>query len=724
MSPEAFRRSCAALVALIGALGLAGWLFDVPRLTWLVRGLPPMVPNTALALACAGASLWLRKEGEVRPWRRRTGTLLAAAAGLIGLVTLIEYLAGVQQGIDTLIIPAPPGSGQPRRPSPYTAAALLSAASALLSLELAPARRLRPSDALALACGGVGVLALAAYAYGLPVTQLAILQPGIGVALPTAAALILLGAGLLSARPRAGLACVLLSPRPGGYMARRLLAGSLLLVPALAALGVAGQRLGLYNAAGSVAFTMASALLVVLAATFTTANGLNAADEKRSVAEQRVAALVEQASDGIFVADLEGRYVSVNDAGGRLLGYERGELIGKRIQDVLFEEDVGRLAASRARLDRGEIDVADWLLRRKDGAPVSVEVSAKILPDGQWQAIVRDASPRQERERDRFRLALASAASAMLLVGKDGTITFANDQAERLFGYSLVELAGRRVDELLPCSDGRPRTSGELEARRRDGARIPVEVGITDLSLESRPFMVVSVVDVSRLKQAVLELEAFAYTVSHNLRAPLRAMEGYASLVERRLDGGAQAHTEARLMLRRISEAAQRLDRMIRDLLSLSALARMEVKLEVVDLDKLLAVEAGHYPELGKEGLIVRGPLGKVRAHPSLALQAVSNLLRNAAKFRPEGRAPRVEVWTEPIDAGFTRLSVEDNGPGIPAQALESIFEPFQRLRRETPGTGIGLAIVKRAAERMGGRVGVESRPGEGSRFWLDLPRA
>lgn len=748
-------RSTAAFTAAVGCAVLAGWLLDAPRVASLVPGLPPMVPNTALGLILAGAGLWALEPSGAEAARRRAGQAAALAVGLIGLATLVEYMAGIAPGIDGLVVRAPPDSPYPHRPAFFTAGALTSAAAALLTLDSCRWKSLRPSDLFASLTLVVGVVTLAAYGYGIEALDtLPRLGKAFGVSLPTAACLIALGWGLLTARPETGLAAIVRSPYLGGFMARRLLAGALLLVPLLAALGILGQRAGLYPAAGSMAITMASALAVVVASILMTARSLSAADAQREASQERLRNLIEQASDGIFVADLEGRYVSVNDAGCRMLGYAREELVGKSILDLLPPADGERLRASKERLAGGETEVGEWQLRRKDGSYLPVEVSAKILPDGQWQGLVRDVSARREREGQRFRLALESAANAMALVDEQGTVVFANRQAAALSGYPLDELQGLGVDALVPerfraghpAQRARYFQSGELHRAmaaghdiavvRKDGVEVPVEVWLTLVTLDERPFAAASIADISarkraekalrdneaRLRAAVAELEAYSYTISHNLRAPLRAIEGYASLVEGRLGG--IVDDESRLMLRRIKEAGQRLDRMVKDLLSYSAVSHAEPQLEAVDLDELLAVEAGHYPELGPGGLVIRRPLGRVRGQPSLVLQAVSNLLRNAARSIPEGRAPRVEVRCEVKEGGLRRLAVEDNGVGLPPDALGKIFDPFERRRAGSDQPGIGLAIVRRAVERMGGRVGVESKLGEGSCFWLELPAA
>jgi PAS domain S-box-containing protein len=228
------------------------------------------------------------------------------------------------------------------------------------------------------------------------------------------------------------------------------------------------------------------------------------------------------------------------------------------------------------------------------------------------------------------------------------------------------------------------------------------------------------------LEEANAELQAFSYTVSHDLLAPLRYLQGFTdALLEDyvdQLDGMGQEY------VRRISAAAQRMDSLIRDLLAYSRLGRAELDLRPLDLETLVEeVVAGFDEELRSReaGIEVRKPMPPVIAHRSMLVQVVQNLITNAVKFGTPGVPPRVHISTEKTDRRV-RLWVEDNGIGIAPEHQSRIFRVFERLHGgETyPGTGIGLAIVRRAVERMDGSVGVQSEPGQGSRFWIELPQA
>lgn len=228
----------------------------------------------------------------------------------------------------------------------------------------------------------------------------------------------------------------------------------------------------------------------------------------------------------------------------------------------------------------------------------------------------------------------------------------------------------------------------------------------------------------SRLRDTVQELEGFAYNVAHDLRAPLRTMTGFSEcLLE---DYAGKLDRRGGDFLARIAEGAVRMDALINDLLAYSKLAREEIPLEPVELSQVVAecvAELAGEIERRKADVAVEGPLPGVVGHRLALKQTVANLLSNAIKFLPPGVLPRVTVRAEPRGRRV-RLWVEDNGIGIDPKFHGRIFGVFQRLHGpgKYPGTGIGLAIVRKAMERMGGSSGLESEEGSGSRFWIELP--
>ena len=226
------------------------------------------------------------------------------------------------------------------------------------------------------------------------------------------------------------------------------------------------------------------------------------------------------------------------------------------------------------------------------------------------------------------------------------------------------------------------------------------------------------------LRQTIAELEAFSYSLSHDMRAPIRAIESFTQIAL--AEFGQKVGPPATDYLNKVVSAAGRLDRLIQDVLAFTRLSRQELEFKSIDIDRLLRDIISERPELQapRSEVTLMTPILPMRGHEASLTQCLTNLLDNAVKFVPQGVKARVRVYSEPRDSQV-RLWIEDNGIGIEPAAKSQLFQMFQRVHQtgDYSGTGMGLAIVRKAAERMGGAVGVESELGKGSRFWLQLPR-
>ncbi|MBE9104653.1 CHASE3 domain-containing protein [Nostoc cf. edaphicum LEGE 07299] len=230
----------------------------------------------------------------------------------------------------------------------------------------------------------------------------------------------------------------------------------------------------------------------------------------------------------------------------------------------------------------------------------------------------------------------------------------------------------------------------------------------------------------TQLQETNQELEAFTYTISHDLRAPLRTMQGFAQALQEdytdKLDSVGQEYIQY------ITEGAVQMDTLIAELLAYSRLSRVQIQMQKVDLTNVVEEALKQLSKQVQEQLAqvtVAKPLPLVIAHRSTLVQIVTNLLSNAMKFVQPGIQPKVQIYAEEQQDSI-QLSIVDNGIGIAPEHQERIFRVFERLHGVEiyPGTGIGLAIVRKGLERMGGRAGVESQLGTGSRFWIALPKA
>ncbi len=359
----------------------------------------------------------------------------------------------------------------------------------------------------------------------------------------------------------------------------------------------------------------------------------------------------------------------------------------------------------------------------------------------------------------RYRRLFESDLIGVFRTLREGRVLDCNEAFARILGFasrgealeaSAVSFYVNPADRERLLSDvnpGAPLGGVEVEMRRADGQRIWVLLHALEFleGGEGRiEGMIVDITDrkqadesvrslnqaleaqVARLDAVNQELDAFTYSVSHDLRAPLRAMQGFAqALIE---DYGDRFDDVGHGYAKRIVAASQLMDGLIQDLLVYSRLTRAELTLKAVDLetlvDDVLAGIASELKERRAEVAVVR-PLPAVLAHAGTLTQILVNLLSNALKFVPAGQIPMLSVRAERRGPSV-RLWVQDNGIGIAPEHQERIFLPFERLhgREHYPGTGIGLAIVRAGAERLGGRAGVESIPGHGSQFWVDLKEA
>ena len=253
----------------------------------------------------------------------------------------------------------------------------------------------------------------------------------------------------------------------------------------------------------------------------------------------------------------------------------------------------------------------------------------------------------------------------------------------------------------------------------------------------------------AKLQETIAELEHFSYTITHDMRAPLRAMQGFGGILLE--ECSACLHPARREYIRCIADSANRMDKLITDALQYSGVVRQHLEPEPVDTHALLRSMIESYPEFQppRSNIHIDTHLPVVVGNQAGLTQCFSNLLANAIKFVHPGRVPEVRVWAESVRSQpstestvghptpstrpnsqlsnlgpWVRIWIEDKGIGIERQYHDKIWHMFQQLSKSYEGTGIGLALVRKVVERMDGKVGVESELGHGSRFWVELKKA
>lgn len=369
-----------------------------------------------------------------------------------------------------------------------------------------------------------------------------------------------------------------------------------------------------------------------------------------------------------------------------------------------------------------------------------------------YARIRREAQERRESE-ERLDAVVETASEGIITIDDAGRIESFNPAAERLFGYTAAEVAGRNVSMLMPEPD-RSRHDGylrryldggeahiigfgrEVMAQRRDGSPLPIGLAVSEMRLGPRRLFTGIVHDLTERRRAEArqaeliddlqaaneELRNFAYVVSHDLKAPLRGIGSLADWLAS--DYADKLDAQGREYLALMKNRASRMDALIDGILEYSRVGRVKETQVAVDLNALVADTVQMLAPPPEVSVIVEGTLPTVLGERTRLQQLFQNLVSNAIKHRdkPEGR-----IVIASADAGdFWQLSVADNGPGIDPRHHERVFQLFQVLtpRDQKESTGVGLALVKKIVELYGGRVWIDSRSGEGSTFFFTLPKA
>jgi len=485
---------------------------------------------------------------------------------------------------------------------------------------------------------------------------------------------------------------------------------------------------------------------------------------------EQLRAVLDTAVDGIILIDALGNIRIFNPACEKLFGYQQNEVVGRNVKMLMpspFHQEHDRyLEDYRRSGERKIIGIGREVEgRRKDGATFPMALSVgEAHHDGEqlFVGIIRDITEQNqfkealEEGAEQLRAVVDTAVDGVILIDSRGIVRMFNPACEQLFGYWQDEVVGQNVKMLMPAPfhdehdeylenyrrSGERKIIGigrEVEGRRRDGTKFPMELSVGEVRHKNEPLFVGIIRDVTKRRQAEEQRELmmkrltesdierghFAHVAAHDLGQSVRMVSSFCGLLSTHY--GDRLDERGREYIALMAAAARTMSALLDDLVEHGRLDFEKENEAWFDADKSLTDVLGSLSETieATHAVVTHDELPMMCASPVRFARLLQNLIGNAIKYVAPGVAPRVHVSAR-TTADEWIFSVADNGIGIDPKYQARIFEPFKRLHTASQyaGTGMGLAICKKIVQGFGGQLSVESRPTQGSTFTFSIKRA
>lgn len=675
-----FSEIFAILLVFFGVLFLIGWAFNISLLKSPESSFSTIKSNVALSFILLGVSLWLQQSNRVNTNYRIVAQVLAAIAAVIGILTIGEYIFNINLGLDQILFKEAPGAlytSSPNRMAFTAAVNLVIAGTALILMDYVRTRK--TAQYLAVLGGVITLLAILGYAYNSPLFYNP-LPNYTRIAIYATFVFLLVFSGIIIAHPNKGFMKILTSQNLGSYLLRRFLPVVIILPVLLGWIWLVGENLGYYDPAFGYALYTISTILFLTAFLWYVSHSINVIDIRREKMELELKisnsynrSLIESNLDALFSIDPQGIITDVNTSTEKITGFPRDILIGTNFSSYFTSPEKARAVYQRV-FNRGSVrDFRLDIKNKEDSTPVLYNANIQNNEYGEPIGVL--ASARDITELRKAQLEL-------------------NNYKDNL---------EKQIDE---------RTK-ELEITNKELKNEIAERKIAEIKMETL---------MGELKRSNRELQQFAYVASHDLQEPIRMVASFTQLLERRYKG--RLDDDADDFIKFIVEGATRMQHLIEDLLTYSRVTTSAEPFNKIDLEDVYKESIANLKLMIDEtnAEITHDPLPRVSADRSQIIQLFQNLLGNSMKFKGK-EDPKIHISVNRDDYSWV-FEFADNGIGISPDHQERIFRVFQRLhtREEYPGTGIGLAVCEKIVQRHGGRIWIESKPGEGAKFFFTLP--